>query len=58
VPTEVDDERGLGVADDESEAVSPTVATAIGLCVGVTVLFGVWPAPLLDFAHQATLLLH
>jgi hypothetical protein len=22
----------------------------------VTVLFGLWPAPLVDFAHQATLL--
>ncbi len=29
---------------------------AIGLCVGVTVVFGVWPSPLVDFAHQASLL--
>jgi NADH-quinone oxidoreductase subunit N len=29
---------------------------SIGLCVGVTVLFGVWPQPLLDFANHATLL--
>ncbi len=29
---------------------------AIGLCTGVTVLFGVWPQPLIDFAHAATLL--
>jgi hypothetical protein len=28
----------------------------IGLCVGVTVLFGVWPQPLIDFANAATLL--
>jgi NADH-quinone oxidoreductase subunit N len=28
----------------------------IGLAVAVTVVFGVWPAPLIDFAHQATLL--
>jgi NADH-quinone oxidoreductase subunit N len=29
---------------------------AIGLCVGVTVVFGIWPSPLVDFAHQASLL--
>jgi NADH-quinone oxidoreductase subunit N len=31
-------------------------ALAVGLCVGVTVLFGVWPQPLISFAHHATLL--
>jgi NADH-quinone oxidoreductase subunit N len=31
-------------------------AAAITLCVGVTVVFGVWPGPLIDFAHRATLL--
>jgi NADH-quinone oxidoreductase subunit N len=31
-------------------------ALAIGICTGVTVLFGVWPQPLISFAHQATLL--
>ena len=29
---------------------------AIALCTGVTVLFGVWPQPLIDFASHATLL--
>ena len=29
---------------------------AIGICTGVTVLFGVWPQPLIDFANHATLL--
>jgi len=29
---------------------------AIGVCTGVTVLFGVWPQPLIDFANHATLL--
>jgi NADH-quinone oxidoreductase subunit N len=29
---------------------------AIWVCVGVTVLFGVWPQPLIDFANAATLL--
>ncbi len=31
-------------------------AVAIGLCVAVTVVFGFIPAPLVDFAHHATLL--
>jgi NADH-quinone oxidoreductase subunit N len=31
-------------------------AVAIGVCTGVTVLFGVWPQPLIDFANRATLL--
>jgi NADH-quinone oxidoreductase subunit N len=31
-------------------------APALALCVTVTVLFGIWPAPVLDFAHQAGLL--
>ena len=29
---------------------------AIGLCVGFTVVFGIVPEPILNFAHQATLL--
>ena len=29
---------------------------AIGLCVGFTVVFGIIPEPILNFAHQATLL--
>jgi len=36
--------------------VPPLSALAIGLCTGVTVLFGVWPQPLIDFANHATLL--
>ncbi len=31
-------------------------AVAIWLCVAVTVVFGIWPAPLIDFAHSASLL--
>lgn len=37
-------------------AISPWVATGVALCVGVTVIFGIWPQPLVEFAHQATLL--
>ena len=29
---------------------------AIEICVAVTVVFGIWPAPVVDFAHHATLL--
>ncbi|HUY64758.1 MAG TPA: NADH-quinone oxidoreductase subunit N [Acidimicrobiales bacterium] len=56
------EERGeLMVIDAEAAhgapvAVPRPTALAIGLCVAVTVLFGLWPAPLIDFAHQATLL--
>jgi NADH-quinone oxidoreductase subunit N len=31
-------------------------SVALGLCVGFTVVFGIIPEPILDFAHQATLL--
>jgi len=36
--------------------VPPLTWVAIGLCVGVTVFFGVVPSPLLDFANHASLL--
>lgn len=29
---------------------------AIGICLAVTVVFGIVPGPLVDFAHKATLL--
>ena len=35
--------------------VAPTVAAAIAVCVVVTVLFGLWPAPIVNFAHHALL---
>ena len=44
---------------EASPAVVPVPALtslAIGLCVAVTVVFGVWPQPLLDFGNHATLL--
>ncbi len=35
---------------------APVLSTlAIALCTAITVLFGVWPEPLVSFAHQATL---
>jgi NADH-quinone oxidoreductase subunit N len=45
-------------AGDEAMAVqpvSPAVAVAVALCVAVTVLFGLWPAPIVNFAHHAVL---
>ena len=47
-------------ADVEARGAVPVpvlTAVAIGLCVAVTVVFGIIPGPIVDFAHQATLLL-
>jgi NADH:ubiquinone oxidoreductase subunit 2 (subunit N) len=54
----LDDETAEGDEAAEAERVPvPALAgLAIGLCTGVTVLFGVWPQPLIDFANHATLL--
>ena len=47
------------VGGDDVATVAPTpTAVAISLCVGVTVVFGLWPAPLTGFAHLAQLLVH
>ena len=43
---------------EEELTVPLSVATGIAICAGVTVLFGVWPSPIIDFAHAATLILH
>jgi len=54
---------GGGAAPEEAAEEPPArvgvpvlTTLAVALCTAVTVLFGVWPAPLVDFAHQATLL--
>ena len=39
-------------------AVSPWIATGLVSVVGATVVLGVWPGPLVSFAHQASLLFH
>jgi hypothetical protein len=58
-----DSDRPTGEPDggaDEGErsrvAVPWPAVVAIGICVAVTVVFGIIPAPLVDFAHKATLL--
>jgi NADH-quinone oxidoreductase subunit N len=48
-------EPGPGAAEP-AVAVPRATLVAIGLCVAVTVVFGVIPGPLVDFAHQATLI--
>jgi NADH-quinone oxidoreductase subunit N len=41
---------------EDSPPLPAASAVAIALCVGATVVFGLWPAPLVDFAHHARLL--
>jgi hypothetical protein len=36
--------------------VPPLTALCIGICVAFSVVFGIIPGPIVDFAHQATLL--
>ncbi|MHB8293267.1 MAG: NADH-quinone oxidoreductase subunit N [Acidimicrobiales bacterium] len=38
------------------ERLGASMTVAIGICVVVTLVLGVWPAPLVDFARHATLL--
>jgi NADH-quinone oxidoreductase subunit N len=40
----------------EAVPVPALASLAIGLCTAVTVVFGFWPQPLIDFANHATLL--
>jgi NADH-quinone oxidoreductase subunit N len=45
----------VGTADEAAgdDPVAPSVAACVAVCVAVTVLFGVWPAPVVNFAHHA-----
>jgi NADH-quinone oxidoreductase subunit N len=51
-----DDLVGEAADEDEVVRVPATVVVAVALCLGVTVVFGIIPAPVIDFAHKATLL--
>jgi NADH:ubiquinone oxidoreductase subunit 2 (subunit N) len=51
-----DEDTGEEETGPEPVDVPVLAALAIGVCTGVTVLFGVWPQPLIDFANHATLL--
>ena len=46
----------LDVSGEPPVATSPWILAGLGICVAVTVVFGIWPQPLVEFAHQATLL--
>jgi NADH-quinone oxidoreductase subunit N len=53
----VEDDLVGETADDQSVVKVPaTIAVAVGVCLAVTVVFGIVPAPIVDFAHKATLL--
>jgi NADH:ubiquinone oxidoreductase subunit 2 (subunit N) len=51
-----DEESDDGGGTPPAAPVPVLGGVAIALCTGVTVLFGVWPQPLIDFANHATLL--
>jgi NADH-quinone oxidoreductase subunit N len=53
---EVEPDGEVEVEGRTRVAVPLPAAIAIGICVAVTVVFGIIPAPLVDFAHRATLL--
>ncbi len=42
----------------ERLVVPPSIALGLAVGCGVTVVFGVWPQPLIDFARAATLIFH
>jgi hypothetical protein len=52
----MEDEQETAPEPPEVVRVPALTGIAIWVCVGVTVLFGVWPQPLIDFANNATLL--
>jgi NADH-quinone oxidoreductase subunit N len=51
-------EQRVFAAEPMRPAIPVPAMIAIGLflALGVTVVFGIWPAPLVDFARQATLI--
>jgi NADH-quinone oxidoreductase subunit N len=51
--------RGSVAATELGTRIEVPILTAvvIGICVGVTLVFGIWPAPLVDFAREARLAL-
>jgi NADH-quinone oxidoreductase subunit N len=46
----------LALSAEEDLSVSPWAWAGIAICVGVTVVLGIWPEPLVSFARHATLL--
>ncbi len=56
VAAAVADDDAVPVVADADLQVSPWVWVGLALCVGTTVVLGIWPSPLVDFARHATLL--
>jgi NADH-quinone oxidoreductase subunit N len=62
-PSAVDGGGGVGVLTATRTALAPAkilvppfVATGLGIAVLVTLVFGIWPGPLINFAHSASLI--
>jgi len=56
-PALEDDLIGQAAEDEGATVKVPvTITVAVALCLAVTIVFGIIPAPLIDFAHKATLL--
>ncbi len=51
-----DEAPTISVTERGVVPVPPLSALCIGICVAFSVVFGIIPGPILDFAHQATLL--
>jgi NADH-quinone oxidoreductase subunit N len=47
----------VGQGAEAGQPIPSGATVAISLCVGVTVLFGLWPGPLTGFAHLARLII-
>jgi NADH-quinone oxidoreductase subunit N len=47
--------EAVDAGTDGPLVVPPGIAVAVAVCVVVTVLFGVWPGPIVNFAHHALL---
>ncbi|HXW33363.1 MAG TPA: NADH-quinone oxidoreductase subunit N [Acidimicrobiales bacterium] len=54
---EADEAEVLHAEDEADMPIPASTSFAIVLCVAVTVFFGIYPSPLTDLAHQATLLI-
>ncbi|HVB00360.1 MAG TPA: NADH-quinone oxidoreductase subunit N [Acidimicrobiales bacterium] len=48
----------IGTSEEQPIAVSRWVWSGLSICVIATVVFGVWPSPLIDFARAASLIFH
>lgn len=53
-----DSPEAVGTSVDQPIAVSRWVSSGLLICVVATVVFGVWPSPLIDFARAASLIFH